>query len=191
MKLDGASMLDLAKFFMARLFAAMFLTLAGSLAALSVAKFIGALSHPGGDQLITGFIGAINTAFISLATFELGTGIGKEYSTREDGDNLYQVVRRTITRFVSVVCTALVLEALIMVIKYSQLELAGNLYYPVAILGGASMLLISLGGFLHVTRAEAGQTPRLIQEPVRHSSAARAYEQVPRAVGDALPDTRA
>lgn len=49
------------------------------------------------------------------------------------------------------VCVALVLEGLIMVIKYSQLDLAGNLYYPVAIIASASILLLSLGGFLKLT----------------------------------------
>lgn len=38
-----------------------------------------------------------------------------------------------------------------MVIKYSQMELAGNLFYPVAIIASASLLLLSLGGFLKLT----------------------------------------
>jgi len=37
------------------------------------------------------------------------------------------------------------------VIKYSQLDLAGNLGYPVAIIASASLLLLSLGGFLRLT----------------------------------------
>jgi len=40
---------------------------------------------------------------------------------------------------------------LTMVIKYSQMELAGNLSYPVAIIASASLLLLSLGGFLKLT----------------------------------------
>ena len=40
------------------------------------------------------------------------------------------------------------LEGLIMIIKYSQLELAGNLYYPVAIIVSTALLLASLGLFL-------------------------------------------
>ncbi len=58
------------------------------------------------------------------------------------------VLRRTVPRFVSIVCIALVLEGLLLVIKYSQLDLAGNLYYPVAIIMAASFLLIALGIFL-------------------------------------------
>lgn len=108
----------------------------------------------GGERLTAGIIKGINTAIIALAAFEVGMGIGKEYGTPETEGNLYRVVRRTITRFVGLVCIALVLEALIMVIKYSQLELAGNLGYPVAILGGASALLLALGGFLALSRRD-------------------------------------
>jgi len=41
-----------------------------------------------------------------------------------------------------------------MIIKYSQLDLAGNLYYPVGILVGTSVLLAGMGLFLHLTRAD-------------------------------------
>ena len=120
-----------------------------SLGGLSVQKFISAFSDK--DGMISGLVYAINMAIISLATFELGISVGKEY-TQEDSDNIYAAVRRSITRFVGVVCIALVLEGLIMVIKYSQLELAGNLGYPVAIIASASLLLIALGAFLFLTR---------------------------------------
>jgi hypothetical protein len=85
--------------------------------------------------------------------FELGAGISKEYSSSDDEEeNTYSNTRRIITRFVGTVCIALVLEALIMIIKYSQLELAGNLYYPVGILFGSSFLLVALGAFLWLTK---------------------------------------
>ena len=62
-------------------------------------------------------------------------------------------------RFIGTVCVALSLEGLkawrleglIMVIKYSQLELAGNLYYPVAIIVSTALLLSSLGLFIFLT----------------------------------------
>jgi len=56
-----------------------------------------------------------------------------------------------VTHFVGIVCIALVLEGLLMVIKYSQLELAGNLTYPVAIIASAALLLTALGLFLRFT----------------------------------------
>jgi hypothetical protein len=56
-----------------------------------------------------------------------------------------------VTRFASIVFVALVLESLIMVIKYSQQDLAGFLYYPVAIIASASFLLMSLGVFIKLS----------------------------------------
>ena len=109
--------------------------------------------NPQGEFIST-VIQSINTFVISLAMFELGAGISKEYSSSDDDEeeNTYSNTRRIITRFVGTVCIALVLEALIMIIKYSQLELAGNLYYPVGILFGSSFLLVALGAFLWLTK---------------------------------------
>ncbi|WP_432741114.1 hypothetical protein ABXJ76_13195 [Methylobacter sp. G7] len=101
---------------------------------------------------MTTVIHAVNTFVIALAMFELGAGISKEYSSSDDEENIYSNIRRIITRFVGTACIALVLEALIMIIKYSQLELAGNLYYPVGILFGSSFLLVALGAFLWLTK---------------------------------------
>lgn len=138
------------KYFMAKIFYYLFLMLSMSLAGLAVYEFI--QSFTAIESLANGLIKTINIAVVSLAIFELGIGIGKEYdSEKDEQDNMYSSVRRSITRFVAVVCTALVLEGLIMVIKYSQMELAGNLSYPVAIIVSASLLLLSLGGFLKLT----------------------------------------
>ena len=138
------------KYLMAKTFYYLFLLLSISLAGLAIFEFAQSLSSV--ESMASGFIKTINIAIVSLAIFELGVGIGKEYtSENEDEGNIYSTVRRSITRFVAVVCTALVLEGLIMVIKYSQMELAGNLSYPVAIIASASLLLLSLGGFLKLT----------------------------------------
>ena len=107
--------------------------------------------HSREHDLITLIIKSINTLVISLAMYELGVGVGKEFTVKNEGESIFQSMRRTITRFVGTVCIALVLESLIMTIKYSQLELAGNLYYPVAILTSCSFLLIGLGVFLKLT----------------------------------------
>lgn len=156
------SRVDLAhtlKLLMAKTFSALFLLLSISLAGLAVYEFV--QSFMAGDALANGLIKTINIAVVSLAIFELGVGIGKEYASEECGsDDLYRTVRRSVTRFVAVVCTALVLEGLIMVIKYSQMELAGNLFYPVAIILAASVLLLSLGGFLRLTQnSECAESP--------------------------------
>ena len=147
--------MELTKQILARAFSVMFLGIAALLAVLACTELLRAFDFSQDRDLITGIVKAINTAFISLATFELGVGIGKEYSVPENGANIYAMVRRTVTRFVSVTCIALVLESLIMVIKYSQIEMAGNLPYPVAVMAGAGVLLVCLGLFIHFTRPES------------------------------------
>ncbi|HEX6550962.1 MAG TPA: hypothetical protein VF117_09850, partial [Gammaproteobacteria bacterium] len=139
---------------MALLFAALFLVFSISLMVLAIYYLILAF---GSDDMISGIIRSINISFISLATFELGIGISKEYSPRREQEDIFFVVRRMVMRFVSVACIALVLEGLVMVIKYSQLDLAGNLSYPVAILGAAGVLLLALGAFLALTRSDGHQ----------------------------------
>jgi len=63
-------------------------------------------------------------------------------------------MRRTLPRFIGTVCVAMSLEGLIMIIKYSQLDLAGNLYYPVAIITSTALLLAALGVFLKMAPSE-------------------------------------
>ena len=135
---------------LATVFSGLFHLLALVLVVMSAGTFISGLMQPQ-DSLITVAIHSINSLVIALAMYELGMGVGKEYRGAEEGDNIIQNIRRTIARFVSTVCIALVLEALIMIIKYSQLDLAGNLYYPVAIIAGCAFLLLALGGFLALT----------------------------------------
>ncbi len=101
------------------------------------------------------FLKSINMAIVALATFELGLVVRKEYAGRDDEGHIATVLQRTLPRFVSIVCISLVLEGLLMVIKYSQLELAGNLYYPVAVITSASLLLASLGVFLKLSGQHA------------------------------------
>ncbi|HSH29289.1 MAG TPA: hypothetical protein VK971_05210 [Thiohalobacter sp.] len=103
----------------------------------------------GDTDLVEAFIKAINTAVVALATFELGLVVHREY--RNDETHVIVVLRRTLPRFISIVCIALALEGLLMVIKYSQLEMAGNLLYPVAIIVSAALLLAALGVFLRLS----------------------------------------
>ncbi len=140
----------LMKTWMGRMFSVTFIATSFFLICFSIFQFITGLLS--GKELINIFVQSINISIISLAIFELGIGIGAEYTIYQEENCTFTIVRRTIMRFVGTVCIALVLESLIMIIKYSQLELAGNLTYPVAILGGVSLLLAGLGVFMHLTR---------------------------------------
>lgn len=106
-----------------------------------------------GSEIIPIIVQVVNGSIIAIAVFELAMVIGKEYGNALE-KNVFVTLRRTIPRFIGTVCVALSLEGLIMVIKYSQLELAGNLYYPVAIIVSSSLLLIALGVFLKLAPPE-------------------------------------
>ena len=101
-----------------------------------------------GVEIMQVMIKIINTGIIALAVFELAMVISKEYGSANEDHDVAVMLKRTLPRFIGTVCIALALEALIMVIKYSQLELAGNLYYPVAIIISTALLLSALGIFL-------------------------------------------
>ena len=139
------------KLTMAMTFSGIFHSLSLILMVVTVYQFLNTIFLPDGE-IISAAVKSINTLVISLAMFELGVGVSKEYVPSRGEGNIFFNIRRTITRFVGTVCIALVLEALIMIIKYSQLDLAGNLFYPVGILIGGSVLLSSLGLFLWLTR---------------------------------------
>ena len=136
---------------MALIFSGIFHSLSLILIIVSLYQFMNTVFQAEGE-IISAAVRSINTLVISLAMFELGVGISKEYVPNSNEENIFFNIRRTITRFVGTVCIALVLEALIMIIKYSQLDLAGNLFYPVGILIGGSVLLSSLGLFLWLTQ---------------------------------------
>lgn len=153
---------------MALVIAGLFFSIAGVLVGLSGYQFVAGIVA--GTEIATALLKTVNTAVVALATFELAIGITREYCAAADG-NIFANVRRTATRFISVVCIALILEALIMVIKYSQLELAGNLPYPVAIIAGASVLLVALGVFLNLTRADSEKPARRLERaPLREAA---------------------
>jgi len=129
----------------AKTFACIFFSLTGLVV---ITTFISAIkSFIAGEDLTQVIIQIINSNIIAIAVFELAMVIHKEYGHDNEHD-VTVLLRRTLPRFIGTVCIALALEGLIMVIKYSQMDMAGNLYYPVAIVMSAGVLLISLGLFL-------------------------------------------
>lgn len=143
---------------MAMLFSGIFVIFALYLCGISLYKLVGGIGSQA--DLVESLVKSINFAIVGLAVFELAVSIQQEYLRRERGANVIHDLRRSIARFISVVCTALALEGLMMAIKYSQLDLAGNLYYSVAIIVAAATLLLALGVFLHLTRGDANEDAR-------------------------------
>ncbi len=136
---------------MAPLFALFFLLLSVLLCGYALIELLSPILRSG--DLIGGLLDGLNTAVVALAVYELAQGTHDQYGQRTSLRNSANRLRDGVVRFIGVACSALVLEALIMVIKYSQKELAGFLYYPVAIIIGAGVLLMSLGAFTRLTES--------------------------------------
>jgi hypothetical protein len=135
------------------MFTLFFLAFALLYAGAAVVDFIRPILENG--DMVTGLVKGLHMGVVALPAYELAQIVYQEYDEREKPEDAIQGIRRGVTRFGSVVVVALVLESLIMVIKYSQQDLAGFLYYPVAIIVSASLLLISLGVFIFLTRDAA------------------------------------
>ena len=140
---------DLMRQLLVPMFTIFFLVFTLLYAAAATVEFLRPIMQDG--DLIEGLVKGLHMGVVALAVYELSQIIYQEYDPSEEGSRLITRMRRGIIRFVAVSCTALVLEALIMVIKYSQKDLVGFLLYPVAIVAVAALLLMSLGVFAKLT----------------------------------------
>ncbi len=104
-------------------------------------------------DVLEGLVKGLHMGVVALAVFELAQIVSQE--SIDLPENIVRRIRRSLIRFMSVVCTALVLESLIMVIRYSQKDLLAFLYYPVAIICAASVLLTALGVFTRLSASAA------------------------------------
>ncbi len=134
------------------LFALFFLSFALLYASSAIVEFIKPILSDG--DLTGGLVKGLHMGVVALAVYELAQVVHQEYDKSGKPADAIRRIRRGVTRFASIVFVALVLESLIMVIKYSQQDLAGFLYYPVAIIASAGMLLMSLGVFIKLSSAD-------------------------------------
>ena len=136
----------------ARGFTFIFFAISGAIVATTLVEAIGHVLN--GQEVTQIIVKLVNASVIAMAVYEVALVISKEYGAEADHDVIV-MLRRTLPRFIGTVCVALSLEGLMMVIKYSQLDMAGNLYYPVAIIVSAALLLMALGVFLRLAPSRA------------------------------------
>jgi hypothetical protein len=130
-------------------FALCFFALSVCFMLLALAEFAAPILESG--DFMGGLVKGLHTGVVALAVYELAQIVHQEYDHEGKPQNVMARIRRGVARFGSVVIVALVLESLIMVIKYSQKDLAGFLYYPAAIIVAAALLLTALGVFAKLT----------------------------------------
>jgi len=139
------------------LFALFFFALSICFSITALVQFVRPVIEKG--DLMQGLLEGLHTGVVAVAVYELAQIVHQEYDHEYQPHNVMGRMRRGVGRFGSVVFVALALESLIMVIKYSQKDLAGFLYYPAAILAGAALLLIALGLFVRLTALPAETGP--------------------------------
>lgn len=139
------------------LFALFFFALSVCFSIMALYQFVQPLIAHG--DLIQGLLEGLHTGVVAVAVYELAQIVHQEYDHAHQQHNVMDRMRRGVGRFGSVVFVALALESLIMVIKYSQKDLAGFLYYPAAILASAALLLVALGLFVRLTAPPAEASP--------------------------------
>jgi len=139
------------------LFSLLFFAFAVCLAVSALVQFAQPILQDG--DFVQGLVKGLHTGVVALAVYELAQIVHQEYDHDNQLQDIMGRIRRGVARFGSVVFVALVLESLIMVIKYSQQDLAGFLYYPAAIIAGAAILLIALGLFVRLTAVPLETTP--------------------------------
>lgn len=131
-------------------FALMFFAFSICFAVSAVVEFALPILEKG--DFLGGLIKGLHTGVVALAVYELAEIVHQEYDPDgQASQNVLARIRRGVARFGAVVIVALVLESLIMVIKYSQESLAGFLFYPAAIIVAAALLLTALGVFAKLT----------------------------------------
>ena len=130
-------------------FALCFFALSVCFLMLALAEFAAPILERG--DFMEGLVKGLHTGVVALAVYELAQIVHQEYDHEGKPQNVMARIRRGVSRFGSVVIVALVLESLIMVIKYSQKDLAGFLYYPAAVIVSAAFLLIALAVFARLT----------------------------------------
>jgi len=146
------------------MFSLFFLTFALLYAGTAMVEFIRAIV--GNGEVIGGIVKSLHMAVVALAVYELSQIVYRESDQSREPEDTMLRIHRGILRFASVVFVALVLEALILVIKYSHQEMAGFLYYPVAIIAGAAFLLIALGVYNKLTIMPARNANKLAGQSV-------------------------
>ncbi len=130
-------------------FALMFLTFSLLLATSAAFELIRPMLEEG--DFFKGLVKGLHTGVVALAVYELAQIVYQEYDQNHELRDVMVRTRRGVSRFGSVVVVALVLESLIMVIKYSQQDLAGFLFYPATLILSAAVLLAALGLFAQLT----------------------------------------
>src|SRR3712207_1679479 len=99
-----------------------------------------------GDNFVTAMVDSIGFLILSLAVFDVARYVYDEEVRRGREMRKAAETRRSITKFITVIIIAVLMDALVALSKAGQEEL-NQLVYPVVLIGGGVALLLGLGVF--------------------------------------------
>jgi hypothetical protein len=99
-----------------------------------------------GDPFIEAIVDSLSYLILSLAVFDVARYVYDEEVRRGREMRKAAETRRSITKFITVIIIAVLMDALVALSKAGQEEL-DQLVYPVVLVGGGVALLLGLGIF--------------------------------------------
>lgn len=99
-----------------------------------------------GDNPVTAMVSALSYLILSLAVFDVARYVFDEEVRRGREMRKASETRRSITKFITVIIIAVLMDALVALSKAGQGEL-DQLVYPVVLILGGVALLVGLGVF--------------------------------------------
>ena len=112
---------------------------------------------------LDGVLDGLALVTVALAAIELAETILEEEVLREAQMSAPTRVRRFLSRFMVVLVVALVIEALVLVFKFSH-SAPENLPYAAMIAFGAASLIVAWGVFIRLNRAAEELEPEAMRE---------------------------
>jgi len=99
-----------------------------------------------GEPFVVAMVNSLGYLILSLAVFDVARYVYDEEVRRGREMRKASETRRSITKFITVIIIAVLMDALVALSKAGQAELS-QLVYPVVLIGGGVALLLGLGVF--------------------------------------------
>jgi hypothetical protein len=117
---------------------------------IAVRHIIKAIDIANNDSIIHLF-DAVGLVALSVAVLDLAITIFREIILREVDKRHPSQMRRSLTRFGTIIIIAILIEGFIMIFRFSKAGQTHLLPYSILVLAGGTMLIIGLGLYLKIS----------------------------------------
>ena len=106
-----------------------------------------------GDGPVAAMLDAVSLVLIALAVFDVAQFLVEEEISRDKEMRSAREARQTLTKFITIIIIVLSLEGIVYVFEAGKEDIT-NLVYPVLLLAVVLLMVVSLGAYHRLTRAE-------------------------------------